>query len=601
MNTLSRFRCAHPSRMAAFLVAAALTWLASHAQAHAADRPNVIVILSDDQGWGDLSLNGNTNLTTPHIDSLARDGAQFDRFFVCPVCSPTRAEFLTGRYHPRSGVYSTSAGGERMDLDETTIADTFKAAGYRTAAFGKWHNGMQYPYHPNGRGFEEFYGFCSGHWGNYFSPQLEHNGTLVKGTGFIIDDLTTRAMQFIEENRDEPFFVYLPYNTPHSPMQVPEHWWRKFKDHPLPMRSRYGDRENLDHTRAALAMCENIDWNVGRLLAKLTHLDLDEETIVVYFCDNGPNGFRWNGEMKGRKGSTDEGGVRSPLLIRWPGHIPAGKTVPQIGAAIDLLPTLADLAGIEHVGEKPLDGISLAPLLTGNVTGWIDRRIFSHWKGKVSVRTQQFRLDHQGKLYDLTADPRQDHDVSAQHPEIAQELRRAANQWKEEMLPLLETDERPFVIGHPDFANTQIPARDGTAHGNIQRSNRFPNCSYFTNWTSEKDRITWDVMVPASGKFEAEIWYTCPKADVGSTIELSLGKEKITGKIEVPHDPPLMGAQQDRVKRVESYVKYFRPLKLGEITLPSGPGTLTLQATDIPGNQAMEFRLLMLRRVEDQR
>ena len=146
-----------------------------------AKTPNIVVILTDDQGWGDLSLNGNKDLSTPNIDSLAHDGARFDRFFVCPVCSPTRAEFLTGRYHVRGGVYSTSTGGERLDLDELTIADTFKSAGYATGAFGKWHNGMQYPYHPNGRGFDEFYGFCSGHWGDYFSPPLEHNGQIVKG------------------------------------------------------------------------------------------------------------------------------------------------------------------------------------------------------------------------------------------------------------------------------------------------------------------------------------------------------------------------------------------------------------------------------------
>ena len=142
----------------------------------AAERPNVLVVLTDDQGWGDLSLNGNSNLATPHIDSLATDGAKFERFYVCPVCSPTRAEFLTGRYHVRGGVYSTSAGGERLDLDEVTVADVFRGAGYGTGAFGKWHNGMQYPYHPNGRGFDEYYGFCSGHWGNYFSPLLERNG-----------------------------------------------------------------------------------------------------------------------------------------------------------------------------------------------------------------------------------------------------------------------------------------------------------------------------------------------------------------------------------------------------------------------------------------
>ena len=143
--------------------------------------PNIIIILTDDQGWGDLSINGNTNISTPNIDKLAENGVIFDRFYVCPVCSPTRAELLTGRYHVRSGVWETGAGGERMDLDETTIAEVFQQAGYATAAYGKWHNGMQPPYHPNSRGFDDYYGFCSGHWGNYYSPMLEHNGEIVQG------------------------------------------------------------------------------------------------------------------------------------------------------------------------------------------------------------------------------------------------------------------------------------------------------------------------------------------------------------------------------------------------------------------------------------
>ncbi len=205
-------------------------------RAPAAERPNFVVILADDQGWGDLSVHGNTNLSTPNIDSLARDGALFDRFFVCPVCAPTRAEFLTGRYHPRGGVRGVSTGRERLDLDEKTIADTFKAAGYATAAFGKWHNGTQYPYHPNARGFDEYYGFCSGHWGDYFSPPLEHNGQLVRGEGYITDDLTDHAIRFIETNRDRPFFCYLPFNTPHSPMQVPDRFYDKFKDAEIPLR-----------------------------------------------------------------------------------------------------------------------------------------------------------------------------------------------------------------------------------------------------------------------------------------------------------------------------------------------------------------------------
>ncbi|MCH2613309.1 MAG: sulfatase-like hydrolase/transferase, partial [Opitutales bacterium] len=222
----------------------------------AADRPNVVVFLTDDQGWGDLSINGNKNLNTPHIDSLAREGIRFDRVYVCAVCSPTRAEFLTGRYHARSGVYSTSQGGERMDLDEVTIADTFKAAGYATGAFGKWHNGMQYPYHPNGRGFDEYYGFASGHWGDYFSPPLERNGKIVQGEGFLVDDLTDKAMKFMEKNRDGPFFAYIPYNTPHSPMQVPDEFWERFKDKEIVMRNREPEGEVMSHLRSALAMCE---------------------------------------------------------------------------------------------------------------------------------------------------------------------------------------------------------------------------------------------------------------------------------------------------------------------------------------------------------
>ncbi len=563
-------------------------------------KPNVVVILTDDQGWGDLSLNGNQNLHTPNIDRLAADGAQFDRFFVCPVCSPTRAEFLTGRYHPRSGVFSTSAGGERMNLDEQTIGDTFSRAGYATAAFGKWHNGMQYPYHPNGRGFAEYYGFCSGHWGDYFSPPLDHNGKIVRGEGFVIDDFTNHAMAFMEANRDQPFLVYLPYNTPHSPMQVPDRWWNAFKDRQLSMHNRDADRENLPHVRAALAMCENIDWNVGRIIKKLDELDLADDTIVVYFCDNGPNGVRWNGDMKGRKGSTDEGGVRSPLIARWPGNIQAGQVVKPIAAAIDLLPTLADLAGIPVTSTQPLDGISLKPLLLGTSPAWPDRQIFSHWRGRVSVRTQQHRLDDQGRLYDLTADPGQRHDISDQLASTAANLRAAARAWKDELLPGLTNDSRPFPLGHATYRYTQMPARDGVAHGSLKRSNRFPNCSYFTNWTSTDDRISWDAEVAADGLYQVELHYACPAADVGSTIELTVGQSKLTAKLTQPHDVPDRGGEHDRVARAESYVKDFASVTLGEMQLTQGERGMSLRALSIPGSQVMEFRLIMFTRQENE-
>ncbi len=565
-----------------------------------AKQPNIVVILTDDQGWGDLSLNGNTDLATPHIDSLARDGARFDRFFVCAVCSPTRAEFLTGRYHVRSGVYSTSAGGERMDLDERTIADTFKAAGYATGAFGKWHNGMQYPYHPNGRGFEEYYGFCSGHWGDYFSPPLEHNGKIVQGKGFCIDDFTDKAMAFMERSHEagKPFFAYLPYNTPHSPMQVPDRWWNKFKDKEIKLRNRDPRSENLPHLRCALAMCENIDWNVGRLLKKLDQLGVTKDTIVVFFHDNGPNGVRWNGGMKGRKGSTDEGGVRSPLLVRWPAAISKGTFIKPIASVMDLLPTLADCAGVPVVSKKKLDGRSLKPLLIGQKVQWADRTIMNCWRGKVSARTQRYRLGHTGQLFDMVADPGQRKDISKEKPWIAARLLGEVEHWKKTVLSELGEDNRPFVIAHPDYEWTQIPARDGIAHGGIKRSNKFPNCSYFFNWTSLDDKITWPAEVGASGQYEVTLHYAVPKGDEGALLELSHNGQRLRYRIAQPHEVPARGQENDRVKRMESYVKDFKAVKMGVLDLKKGKGDLTLQALKIPGNTALEFRLLMLRRVK---
>ena len=564
----------------------------------AATRPNVVVILSDDQGWGDLSLNGNTNLSTPNIDKLAAEGARFDRFYVCPVCSPTRAEFLTGRYHPRSHVYATSAGGERIDLGEVTIADTFKSAGYATAAFGKWHNGMQYPYHPNGRGFDEYYGFCSGHWGDYFSPSLEHNGKLVQGEGFVTDDFTNKAMEFIEQHKDQPFFVYLPLNTPHSPMQVPDRWWNKFKDTDLTMRHRNPQKEKTVHTRAALAMCENIDWNVGRIRKKLDELKLTKNTLIIYFCDNGPNGFRWNGGMKGRKGSTDEGGVRSPMLMRWPAQIKPGTRVLKNGAAIDLLPTLAEMAGIPTISKYPLDGISLKPLLLGNDADWKNRLIFSHWNKRVSVRNDNYMLDNRGRLFNLKSDPGQTKDISANHPDAAKKMRQAVTDWRQNVLKGFNMGNRPFLIGHSSYKYTQIPARDGTAHGNIKRSNRFPNCSYFTNWVSVDDEITWQAEVAATGKYQVELAYACPAADVGAEIQLSFNNSQVQGKIATAHEPALRGEENDRFPRIESYVKNFKMMKLGVLDLKKGSGALRLKALTKPGKSVMEFRLLLLTRMD---
>ena len=572
-------------------------------------KTNVVVFLTDDQGWGDLSLNGNTNLSTPNIDSIGKEGAVFDRFYVCPVCSPTRAEFLTGRHHVRSGVYSTSAGGERMDLDETTIADIFSKAGYATGAFGKWHNGMQYPYHPLGRGFDYFYGFCSGHWGHYYDALMERNGELVKGKGFCVDDFTTEAMNFIDRavKDEKPFFAYVPYNTPHSPMQVPDRWWNKFKDKKLEemMRHRNPSREDRLHLLAALAMCENIDWNVGRVLKKLEQLKVVEDTIVVFFHDNGPNGTRWNGDMEGRKGSTEEGGTRSPLLIRWPNGIKPGTEVKQIASVLDLLPTLTEMAGVSDKPKKKLDGRSLVKLLNEPdskdlkyLKSIVPRILISSWKSKVGARDQRFRLDYKGRLYDMENDPGQRIDVSKKFPKVFTRLTHEVNKYRNEVLVELGTDDRPFVIGHPDVSWTQIPARDAVPTGEIKRSNKFPNCSYFLNWKNEEDYISWDVEVGTTGIYEVELWYACPQKDLGAEIELSFQNQSLRTKITREVNPPLLTGF-DRKTRTEGYVKYFEPKKIGKIRLKQGKGELKLQAIRIPGEQALEFRLLMINRVEE--
>jgi arylsulfatase A-like enzyme len=598
-------RCCGQNRVLAF--AALLLFPLLYSPTPAAQPPNVLVILSDDQGWGDFSCNGNTNLSTPHIDSLANDGASFDRFYVCPVCSPTRAEFLTGRYHLRSGVTATSKGGERMDLDETTIAETFKAAGYATGAFGKWHNGAQFPYHPNARGFDEFYGFLSGHLGDYYTPMLDHNGELVRGEKYVSDDYTDKTIAFIEENQTQyrPFFAYLAFNSPHSPMQVPDEDWSAVEDREIALRGTNSQQENVEHTRAALAMCENIDGNVGRILARLDALDIARNTIIVYFCDNGPNGHRWNGRMKGVKASTDEGGVRSPLFVRWPAHIKPRTQVHQIAGAIDLLPTLANLAGIPITSKKPLDGLSLKPVLTATPNNsaadktpskLTDRVIFNHWAGQTSARAGRFQLDHKGNLYNVIEDPGQRIKLNKRHPEMRAQLAAAVKAWNEEMRAEIADsgDDRPFIVGHPAGKHTVLPAADGVGHGNVSWSSRHPNSSFFTGWKSPDDRITWKIEVAEPGEYQVELYYTCPAADIGSTIELSFNDERLTSKISEPHDPPLRGAERDVVPRGESYVKDFRAVKLGTIRLGKSRGELTLRAHRIPGRQVADVEKLRL-------
>jgi hypothetical protein len=240
--------------------------------------------------------------------------------------------------------------------------------------------------------------------------------------------------------------------------------------------------------------------------------------------------------------------------------------------------------------------VDLSPLLLGKRTRAEDRMIFSHWNGRVSVRTQQYRLDDAGRLYDMQRDPGQQRDIAAEAPEVAAKLRQAVEAWRRDVFSELDRTPRPFTVGYREFPQTLLPARDGVPHGNVRRSGRAPNCSFFTRWTSPEDRITWDIEVATAGRYEVTVHYTCPADDLGSTIELSLGDRRLQAKVTEAYDPPLEGESDDRVnRRGESYVKDFKPWTLGQIELPQGRGQLTLRALEVPGRSVMEVRYVVLK------
>jgi hypothetical protein len=273
-----------------------------------------------------------------------------------------------------------------------------------------------------------------------------------------------------------------------------------------------------------------------------------------------------------------------------------GTVVTPVAAAIDLYPTLIELAGVKRAGSKPFDGISLAPWLLGKAAKAPDRVLFQHWAGRVSARARGFRLDDAGRLFDMTKDPGQKRDVAADHPEVAKRLTDAVRRWKRDVLgELPKTDDRPFPVGHAAMPRAVLPARDGVPHGGVKRSAPAPNCSFFTNWTKAEDRMTWAVEVHAAGRYEAIVHYTCAKADVGSAVELTLGKARWAGTVSRAHDPPLRGKEHDRVpRRGESYVKDFRPLSLGVVDLKAGKATLTLRATKVAGHRVADVRAVEL-------
>lgn len=434
---------------------------------HAAPRkPNIVFILSDDQGYGDLSIHGNPHLKTPYIDSIARDGVQFTQFHANPVCSPTRASVMTGRYYYRTGVVDTYIGRSTMAADEVTIPEVLRGAGYRTGLFGKWHLGDHYPMRAMDQGFDETVSHFGGGIGqpsdlpggeSYFNPLLQVNGKTQRFPGYCTDVFFNEAMKFIEANRSRPFFTYIATNAPHTPLEIAEERAEPYRKQGL-----------SDRDARLYGMVENLDSNTGRLLAQLKKLNLERDTMVIFMTDNGPQWPRFNGGMRGTKGTVYEGGVRVPFFMKWPGRVKPGRTTNGLAAHIDLLPTFAELCGAKMPTDRKIDGRSLAPLIGGK-GDWPDRTLFfqwhrgdapEHWRS-ACARTQRWKLVNGKELYDLEADPAESTDVAAKNSPVADRLRSEYDAWFKDVcgtrgfdpirIPIGTTQENPVMLSQQDW------------------------------------------------------------------------------------------------------------------------------------------------------
>jgi len=475
--TTPRYRRVDLLRLVATAVIV-LFGLACYAQAAAQNTaPNVVLVITDDQGYGDVAAHGNTMIETPNIDKLYGQSVRLTDFHVDPTCSPTRSALMSGRYSTRTGVWHTIMGRSLMSTDEVTLAELFKAGGYRTGMFGKWHLGENFPCRPMDQGFDEaFYHGGGGvgqgpdYWGNnYFDDTYFRNGKPEKVSGYCTDVWFDNALKFIEKNKDRPFFTYLSTNAPHGPYLVAEKYSRPYvkKGVPEPMAQFYG-------------MITNIDENLGRLMAKLKEWDLEENTILIFMTDNGtaagwrgkakkPGGWAgFNAGMRAGKGSEYDGGHRVPIFFRWPaGKLGGGRDVDQLSAHVDVLPTLADLCSLKRPDGPKLDGASLAGILRGDTKSLRDRTLFVHsqripypekWR-KCSVMTERWRLINGKELYNIKADPGQANDLAAGNGETVERLRLAYDAWWKSLSVVFD-DFVHIGIGSDAELRTQLHPHD---------------------------------------------------------------------------------------------------------------------------------------------
>ncbi|TWT81416.1 Arylsulfatase [Planctomycetes bacterium CA13] len=465
-------------------------------QARAEERkPNVIVIVTDDQGYGDLSCHGNPILKTPEMDRLYRESVRLTDFHVDPTCAPTRAALMTGRYSARTGVWLTYGSRHHLRRDEVTMADVFKRSGYKTAIFGKWHLGDNYPFRPTDRGFDEslihgggVVGETPDYWdNNYYDDFYFRNGSPEQVKGYCTDVWFNETIQFVEENRERPFFVYLSTNAPHTPLYVPQAYVKPYADQPKQRALFFG-------------MIASIDENLGRLRSALSKLSLDRDTIVVFFNDNGTNGGvtlskigrdtrngweveGYNAGMRGRKTSRYEGGHRAACFVHWPGGgLDGGRDVTGVTAHIDLLPTFIELCDLRFDDYGRFDGVSLAKALTGEAVP--ERTVVVHDQGRFGqplgdgllikdkdycVMRGSSRLVGK-ELYDLSTDPSQKNDIAEQYPEMVVRLRGDYERWWNRIAE--RSDEYcPFVI-NPAKQKTVLISSQNLLGGEVAYSQR---------------------------------------------------------------------------------------------------------------------------------
>ena len=514
--------------------------------ASAADRPNVILIMTDDQGYGDFGVMGNPVIETPQIDAMAGRSASMSTFYVCPVCSPTRASLMTGRYNFRTRVIDTYVGRSMMDPAEVTVAEVLNGAGYATGIFGKWHLGDCYPMRPLDQGFEESLVHRGGGLAQpseppendrrYTDPILFHNGKQVATKGYCTDVYFRAALDFIEQahQAERPFFTYVATNAPHSP----------FHDVPEKLREHYAKKDmakivvpklhgkqlekEVDRLTRIAAMITNIDQNIGRLFARLDALGLTENTLVIFLVDNGPNSMRYVGPLRGMKAGVFEGGVRSPLWLHWPARLKPGTVRDEVAAHIDLMPTILAACGVAPPADLQLDGRNLLPLLEDEAVDWPERTIALQWHRAdrpmryhhFMIRDARWKLLHNSsywlarfegpprfELYDLLNDPGEANDLAEQKPEIVARLKQAYDQWFDDV-----SSTRP-----DNYAPPRIIL--GTKHEN-------PTVLTRQDWRSNDGWRSgalghWQVTIARAGRYDFHI--TLEKGSPGGTVALRAG------------------------------------------------------------------------------